>query len=223
MSKGTDHTYEGDFNAVYQFVNYRNALSTDVWDNYIVAETSNGKSALIRADNYAMDYEGAISYTDSWSSDDSDFLTLMQAAHITITVERTGTTVQYSFNILDSNGNSHSRQVTHTGVSDDKVTLHFTCEESLLDIYRYESIATIEGEEEDNSTRADDAMATYDNILCWTFHNQLTLLADKDCEIPLYDANGKLLQRITLKASTPYETELATGIYLAGNKKIIVR
>lgn len=223
-AKGTQHTYKGDFQATYRFVNYRNEKSTDVWDNYLLVETTGSKTAYIRADDYAWDYEGTLTFDSSWGDDWNSFLRFMQGANVELFVERQGETITYIFDIEATNGTHHTHQVTHSGITSNNITLHFTCEESLLDFYQYEQTTTVEGTGEAISTHLSDNKSNDYNILWWYKGNTLCLISREARQLPLYDVNGKIWKVLHLEANQQVHVDnLPSGIYLVGSQKIVIR
>ena len=129
-------TVQGDFNLHYEFYNYRNSKSSNNWDNYMVQAQSGGQTMLLRADAYALDAWGEISYESDWSWD--DFLQIMQGAFVDLQISRQKDVITYSATITAVNGEQYHYHVRNTGAPLGEISFALTNEYSMTDIIRVE-------------------------------------------------------------------------------------
>ncbi len=129
---GKELAVGGDFHARFAFFNYRNPRSSDNWDNYIFKVRSAAGTMLLRADAYAMDAQGTMTYSYDWNW--NDFLAIMAGAKVELDVSRTGSLISYNAKITARDGSVYHSKSTQTGASTDSLYLGFTMEESMVDL-----------------------------------------------------------------------------------------
>lgn len=132
--KSSDYKASGDFNVTFNFRNYGNGAGSENWDNYIVRATADGKTALLRADAYALDNAGTFDFKYDWNWD--DFSTIMQRANVSMNISRKGDAVTYNSTVTAADGKSYSIQAVNSGASKGEMSLGFTCEKSGVDLLR---------------------------------------------------------------------------------------
>ncbi|MBK8806951.1 MAG: glycoside hydrolase family 43 protein [Bacteroidales bacterium] len=140
----------GNFELNYQFNNYRNQTSNDNWDNYIISATAANQTMLLRADAYAVNPQGTLAYTYDW--DWTIFTKLMSGAKVDLNIKRTDNTIAYNAVITDTTGAIYHYTTLNTNAPTGDMQFGFTSEESMLDIFKTETI-TYSGTDIQNITQ----------------------------------------------------------------------
>jgi len=137
VSQGATTAVSGDFELKYLYFNYHNSTSKDIWDNFIVRAISGTQTMLLRADAFASNITGTVTYATDW--DWAKFISVMSGAYIDLTISRLGNTITYSFVIKAKDGNTYNYKVVNSNALTTAMTFGFTCEESMVDLLEVET------------------------------------------------------------------------------------
>ena len=153
------HTYAGDFDVRYRFMNYGNGEGSDNWDNFIVQIVSDGKTQLLRADAFALDTVGVWKFDVDWNWD--DFASIMRNAGVVMEIIRESSTVTYKFEISAETGSVYHMTAVNDGVSTSQMSIAFTCEASAVDVLSIETLNYPDGRPESSSSEAESSSSEY--------------------------------------------------------------
>ena len=111
-----DEILSGDFKVQYKFTNKTKDSALN-WNNYLVHIFNGTDGLIVRADNYAWfdgewkDDGSEITYGAALA-DEAEFREVMKDASVTVTVERSGTRISVTNDIVSNNDASKSYQMT---------------------------------------------------------------------------------------------------------------
>lgn len=208
----------GDFELNYAFNNYRDPVSNDNWDNYIIRAISGGQTMLLRADAYAMDVAGSLNYSYDWSW--NDFVSLMSGANVELTIKRKSDVVTYNAVITARNGQVYNYNVTNTGAPIYDMEFGFTCEESMVDLFKAEIVEYVKddvvtGAIETESDRVERIKVYGGERL---FHIEATLAG----QASVYSVEGRLVATITYQKGLNTYRGFDPGVYIVDKNKVMV-
>ena len=208
-------TVSGDFELEYQFNNYRNPISEDPWDNYIITASADGQEMFVRADDYCFDIFGETTSEKDWEWE--DFLSLMSNAQITANIKREGDVINYKITISAQNGKVYNYQVINTHAPTSPITFNLTCEESFIDLMRIETIETI-GETITQNNPSPTPLA--DKVT--SDGSSIFIHSRKDQKSQLYSIEGKLIGTFQLTEGWNKISHLGNGTYLILGQKVVL-
>ncbi len=208
----------GDFELNYAFNNYRDPVSNDNWDNYIIRAISGGQTMLLRADAYAMDVAGSLNYSYDWSW--NDFVSLMSGANVELTIKRKSDVVTYNAVITARNGQVYNYNVTNTGAPIYDMEFGFTCEESMVDLFKAEIVEYVKddvvtGAIETESDRVERIKVYGGERL---FHIEATLAG----QASVYSVEGRLVATIAYQKGLNTYRGFDPGVYIVDKNKVMV-
>ena len=215
---GTTSSVTGDFNLTYTFNNYRNATSTDNWDNYILRAISGTNTMLMRADAFAMDSYGTLAYTYDW--DWANFISIMNGANIVFNISRSGTTITYKALITAKDGKVYNYKIVQTQAPTTAMSFGFTCEESFVDLFKVEK-STFVGTDVVTGNSETEYGSSINHI--YAVDDQVHIEATENGKALVYTVEGKFITDINYTKGKTIYSGLKSGFYLVNGTKVIVR
>lgn len=210
----------GNFSIRFDFMNYGNGQASENWDNYIVKAVSDKGTSLLRADAYAMDISGTISYDFDFSWD--DFKEIMQNAKVSMDVSRKGSDLKYSATILAENGTEYHYSALNENAPESDMEIGFTCEKSAVDLLTVEVISDSSSAEQPAAVKKTKPESLLGNKEVFVRGKTLYVRANSAGFLDLHKLNGSRLGRFSHGiGETPVAT-LKPGIYFALGKKLTV-
>ncbi len=208
----------GDFELIYTFNNYRNPVSNDNWDNYIIRAISGGQTMLLRADAYAMDVAGSLNYSYDWGW--NDFVSLMSGANVELTIKRKDDVITYNAVITARNGQVYNYNVTNTGVSLYDMEFGFTCEESMVDLFKAEIVEYVKDDVVTGTIKTESDRAERIKVYGGErlFHIEATLSG----QASVYSVEGRLVTTITYQKGLNTYRGFEPGVYIVDKSKVFV-
>lgn len=206
----------GDFDLEYSFYNYRNPLSNDNWDNFIIVAAADGKEMFVRADDYCFDIFGSVKSERDWEWD--EFLALMTNADISVRIQRSGSTINYTTSIHSQDGKVYNYKVINTNAPTTDMTFRLTCEESFVDLKRVETTVTLPSiptHTPNNSGNAQQATITADGAA-------IVIRTPERQRATLYTIDGRPVCNLELTSGINRVENLGKGVYLLLGQKIVV-
>lgn len=209
----------GDFELTYRFNNYRNPTSTDNWDNYILRVLSGNATMLLRADAYAMNPFGTLTYTYDWNW--NNFVSLMAGANVVLTISRKASTITYKATITARDGKVYNYQTIQTQAPTTALSFGFTGEESLQDFFVVEKTSFVGTDVVTNLLpTVPMAMPT---LKVYVHEKVLCIQAEEAGVTTLYAMDGRSFGKIHYKKGQNQIEGLADGGYVIGGKKVVMR
>jgi len=212
---GQTTSVTGDFELHYIFNNYHNSISNDNWDNFILRAISSGNPMLLRADAFALDTKGTLAYTYDWSW--ANFLNVISDAKIDLTITRKSSVITYTFLIMAKDGLTYHYQVVNTGAPTSDMSFGFTCEESMVDIYKVEKTSTVGG-----SIITSMINQTEQELDIYTNGQILYIKAEKEGVLDMYDIAGRKIKQLQYNPGTSTYSDLDQGIYILNKNKVVI-
>lgn len=207
----------GDFELKYTFRNYHNPVSNDNWDNYIIRAISGGQTMLIRADAFAMDAFGQVSYTYDWAWE--DFISIMSGALVELNIKREGSTITYLATITSTEGATYSYQIVNSGAPTGEMSFGFTGEENMVDILSVETLS-YEGEEVVTSTLGQDAEVN--NLIIYSSNKTIYIKAEESGQTAIFSVHGRKVRSVSYSEGITTVKGLEPGVYIVGRRKVVV-
>lgn len=208
-------TVNGDFELEYSFYNYRDPVSKDNWDNFIIVASADGKNMFVRADDYCFDIFGTISSNRDWEWD--EFLQLMSNAKVTANIQRKDDIINYKITIEAQDGKSYNYNVINTNAPTSEMTFSLTCEESFVDLMKVETKKSV-GK---TITHATDASTPQQDKIT-TDGESLFINSSKEQDAAIYTIDGKCVANIHLSTGWNQVNYLNNGVYVLLGQKIIL-
>lgn len=210
-------TVTGDFRIRYRFVNHRSPRSKDNWDNYMVRSTYGGKATLLRADAYALDVTGQMSYTYDWTWD--KFLELMSGAEVDLTIARKGNAVQYEAKVTARTGEVYSYAATNTATTTLPISFDLSTEEGMIDLLETDTIAG-GGTSVPVGVAASSRPRTGTRI--HAEHTALVIEAEGAGTVRIRTPDGRIVRTVEHEAGTRRVEGLRPGLYLVGRESFAI-
>lgn len=205
----------GDFELHYNFNNYHSSISSDNWDNFILRAISTGNPMLLRADAYALDTKGTLSFTYDWNW--TSFLNIMSGANIDLTITRKSNTITYTFLIAAKDGKTYHYQLLNTGAPTSDMSFGFTCEESMVDIFKVENTKVVDG-----SVITTINKALENELDIYTNGKNLYIKAKKEGVLDMYDVAGRKIRQLHYNTGTTEYGDLNQGVYILNRNKVVI-
>ena len=218
IEKNAYDPLSGDFKVKFTFNNYVNHTSTANWNNFIIREVLDDTTVtLIRADAYAMDVIGSIKYEYDWKWE--EFVSLMKGAKVEMQIERVDDQITITTEILAKSGKTYKYNIVQTNATRKDLALGFTCEQSLVEMLRYEVITEVKTEA-DPSSETDISVDSASKI--FVSDGILYVDSEEDTEINVVDMLGRVRQ-IHIVEGRNQINGLKAGVYAVGGHKVVVR
>lgn len=208
----------GDFELVYTFNNYRNPVSNDNWDNYIIRAISGSQTMLLRADAYAMDVVGNISYSYDWGW--NDFVTLMSGANIELTIRRKNDVISYHAAITARNGQVYNYTVINTDAPLYDMEFGFTSEESMVDLFRAEIVEYVKDDLVTGAVATD--RGRNERIKIYGGERLIHLDATSAGQASVYSIEGRLISTLRYQKGLNTYHGFEPGVYMVDKSKVLV-
>lgn len=209
----------GNFKLHFEFMNYGNGTGADIWDNFIIRATSGSNTMLLRADGYAMDASGSVSFTKDW--EDGNFASIMRNAHVDMDIARSGDTVTYAATITAESGKAYSYKAVNTGAPTGAMSFGFTVEQSAVDLLRAESVYSKGG---DSPTRVANAAKMHPaDLQVRQRGGQLCVNAMASGTLRVYRPDGSLARSLNYHAGENIYGGFAAGVYLVAGKTLLLK
>jgi len=208
----------GDFQLRYRFANYHNPTSVDNWDNYILRVLSGTSTMLMRADAFAMDAIGTVSFSYDW--DWAEFLKLVSGATIDLTIQRSGSTITYSTTLTARDGTVRHCTATQTGAPTTAISFGFTNEESMVDLFEVERVQQIGQILPVPVTPSPAKIAKAPRF--YTRGRALMIDAPAEGVATLTRIDGRTSRSLRYHAGTNRYADLEPGLYFAGRQRLLV-
>jgi beta-xylosidase len=215
---GTTTSVTGDFDLTYTFNNYHNSVSTDNWDNYILRAISGSNTMLLRADAFAMDSYGTLTYTYDW--DWANFLSIINGANIVFNISRSGTTITYKALITAKDGKVYNYKIVQTQAPTTAMSFGFTCEESFVDLFKVEK-STYVGTDVVASYSETEYSKAFTRI--YSVDNEIHIEATENGNALVYSVEGKFIANLNYTKGKTIFSGLKSGFYLVNGTKVIVK
>lgn len=209
----------GDFSIRFDFMNYGNA-SAENWDNYIVKAVSDKGTSLLRADAYAMDVSGTISYNYDFSWD--DFNAIMRNAHVTLDVSRKGSTLTYDAKILSENGEEFHYKAVNEGAPESDMEIGFTCEKSVVDLFSAEIVSDSASAGDLTPVTRPQTQPAFASKNVFVRGKTLYVRAPSAGYLDVYRTDGSRLGKFPHGKGETAVATLTPGIYFAQGKTLSV-
>jgi len=205
----------GDFELHYSFNNYHNPISTDNWDNYIIKAEATGNPTLIRADAFAMDIVGQMTYTYDWNW--ADFYNLISGAHIDLTITRNQNIINYKAIITSRNGQVYHYEIIQTDAPTGNMSFNLTCEESMVDIFKVEKI-------DNQGSAVVTGMLPTSTIAVkiYSYGNTLYIQSESSGTAQVFDSSGRLITTLHYQKGINTYSKLPKGFYLVNKHKVFI-
>lgn len=216
--QGQQTTVSGDFELNYHFHNYRNPVSYDNWDNFLLKANSGGGTMYLRADAFALDVIGEATYSQDWNWD--DFLSIMAGAEINLNIKREQDVITYTFNILALDGENYTYTMTNTNAPTSNMTYSFTVEEAMVDIIEVENVNRIG--EEIVTTTTDVEISDNKNGYIYGYNDVLYVQSEKEGQGIIYSVDGRTVRTVQYKKGTNKFYGLAPGMYILNRTKFLI-
>lgn len=129
----------GDFKMHMEWMNYGND-SAAYYDNFVVREVASEKTMLLRADVYALDAIGDVSFEFDW--DWKDFSKIMRNALVKMDISRVGETVTFEGTFTSESGKSYRYHAQQKNAPTDSLSFGFTVEKSAVDLLKVQTVQT---------------------------------------------------------------------------------
>lgn len=214
-SLGQTTAVSGDFVLNYNFNNYHSSTSKNNWGNFILRAISTGNPMLLRADAFALDIKGAVTYTYDWNWD--NFLKIISDANIDLNISRKSNTITYTFVIKAKDGLVYNYQVINTSAPTGAMSFGFTCEESMVDILSVEKMTTVGGELITGLNQT--YVKSFD---VYTDGKTVYLNADKNGEVDVFDIMGRKIKTLTYIIGQNNYTDFGLGVFIVDRSKLLI-
>lgn len=211
-------TLAGDFRLVYRFTNHHNPVSTDNWDHWILREISGANTMLVRADAFAMDPIGTVSFTHDW--DWTEFHSVLSGAQVEMSLRRNGTTVICSTTIVARDGRVRHSVATQTGAPTTPLSFGLTNEESMVDLLETERLTEIGKPVVPVGIGSTRRPTPGPRI--HTVSRSFVIEATRAGEVLAVRPDGRLALRIPYTAGTTRSAPLEPGLYLVAGQRVLV-
>lgn len=218
VQQSSSELLSGDFKIKYVFNNYRNHNSNDNWDNFIIRETTPSGTMLVRADAYALDVLGKVDFEYDWKWE--EFLDIMKGAQVEMTVEREGAQISYRCLIEAMDGQSYRYNIIQTDAPTEDMTIGFTCEESMVEIMRYESVETVVAPPIVDPSYV-EVPKNEKEWKTYVVDGVLVVVSDKASDFQLYDMKG-MEKKIRLSEGVNEIRGLSKGVYVLTNGQRVI-
>jgi beta-xylosidase len=216
---GPTTSVTGDFELNYHFNNYRNALSTDNWDNYLLRVINGSTTMLLRADAFAMTPFGTLAYTYDW--DWANFLAILSGANIELKISRKGTVITYTSVITARNGQKYNYQVVQTQAPTGALSFGFTCEESFLDFFEVEKTSYLGTDVV--TSNAGQELLNQANVQVYAADQVLYIRATEAGQASIVSVDGKSISKVSYTAGMTTVYGLQPGMYVVNGMKVLIR
>jgi beta-xylosidase len=218
VEKGDLTTVTGDFEVNYTFRNYHNPVSNENWDNYILRAAGGGKTMLLRADAYAMDVSGTITYTYDWTWD--EFVSLMSGALVKMKITRKGSVITYNAEITAMNGKVYHYQALNSGAPTGEMSFGFTCEESMVDLLNVEK-TSYAGEDIITGNVGEEEPVT-SGVQVYAAGKVLYIKAAEAGDTQIVTVDGKVVTSVSYAEGINTYEGLEPGLYLVNRNKVLI-
>lgn len=212
-------TVTGNFELRYRFVNQHTPESSNNWDNWILREISGSSTMLLRADAYALDAIGTVSFGEDW--DWGGFTALVSGAQVEMALRRSGTTVTCSTSVSGLSGKKGHSLVTQTGAPTTALSFGFTNEKSLLDLREVERVTHV-GTESNATTGLASSAARIKAPRMRISGRELVVESESTGRARLLQVDGRRARDVLYRVGTTRVDDLAPGLYLFGSQHLLV-
>ena len=218
VEQGLSTATTGDFNLTYTFNNYHNSVSTNNWDNFILKAISGTNTMLVRADAFAMNTFGTLTYTYDW--DWANFLNVISGANIVLNITRSATTITYAFLINAKDGKEYNYKIVQTQAPTTAMSFGFTCEQSFVDLFKVEK-STFVGTDIIAGNSETDYSNSSNRI--YVVDDQVYIEATEYGKALVYSLEGKFITDIQYTKGKTIYSGLKSGFYLVNGTKVIIK
>jgi beta-xylosidase len=215
---GDTTTVTGDFHLAYRFTNHHNPVSTDNWDHWILREISGASTMLVRADAFAMDPIGTMSFSYDWTWE--EFQSVLSGASVEMSLRRWGTVVTCSTTIAARDGRVRHSVFTQTGAPTTPLSFGFTNEESMVDMLETDRVTDIGKPVIPVGIGSGRPLPAGPRIRLAT--RSLVIEADQAGEVVAVRPDGRLALRIPYAAGTTRSAPMQPGLYLVAGRPLLV-
>ena len=127
----------GDFRMHLEWMNYGND-SAAYYDNFIIREVASDRTMLLRADVYALDAIGDVSFEYDW--DWKDFSKIMRHALVKMDISRRGETIEFEGTFTSEEGRTYRYHALQKNAPTDSLSFGFTVENSAVDLLQVQTV-----------------------------------------------------------------------------------
>jgi len=216
--QGVLTTATGDFDLTYTFNNYHNSVSTNNWDNFILKAISGANNMLVRADAYALNAYGTVTYSYDW--DWANFLKIINGANIELNITRVGTTITYKFLINGKDGNVYNYKIVQASAPITSMSFGFTCEQSFVDLFKIEKTTYVGT---DLITTIIENNLTQNPIYIYSAEDELYIESSRNGRASVFNLEGKFITEIIYTNGKTIFKGLKPGFYIVNNTKVIIQ
>lgn len=216
VAQSQQTTVSGDFELIYTFNNYHNPVSTKVWDNYIVKATG-GTTSMLRADAYALNASGQFRYTYDWNW--NNFIDILSGAHIVMTITRQGSVITYDAVITARDSGVYHYKAINTGAPTGPLSIGFTCEQSMVDLIRVETVTNLGT---GVVTGVPNAVSNPAGLKVYGYGGILYVESKWEGDAVIYSVDGRAISNIHFEKGTSKYYGLPTGLYIVKGNKVVI-